>query len=287
MNDHTPGDDLSEDARRDAFREELRLTSETGGGRIVGRIPKKVLGGAIAVLAVLGLGGQAIEHYFGNLGLPTSSAPTTTFAAPTTLPTRTTTTAPSVASVDSAFIGLKLIGTAAASEFSLTDQHGRNYGTSQANGKVTLITFYNKNCNDICPVLGAELKKFLADLGTNASKVNIIIINTDPFSFGTSAQPLALTVPGLGADANVHFVTGTVSNLNAVWTAYGVQVNVGASASEVSHNSLVYFVSPDSQLSAFATPFAKVNKQRQYSLSSANINRFAQGLELETVSLIP
>jgi protein SCO1/2 len=287
MNDHTPGDDLSEDARRDAFREELRLTPETGGGRIVGRIPKKVLWGAIAVLAVLGLGGQAIEHYFGNLGLPTSSAPSTTFTAPTTLPTRTTTTVPSVATVDAAFIGLKLIGTAAASGFTLTDQRGRNYGISQAKGRVTLITFYNKNCNDICPVLGAELKKFLADLGTNASKVNIIIVNTDPFSFGASAEPLALSVPGLGADANVHFVTGTVSNLNAVWRAYGVQVNVGASASEVSHNSLVYFVSPDSQLSAFATPFAKVNKQRQFSLSTTDINRFAQGLELETVSLIP
>lgn len=287
MNENTPGDELSEDARRDAFREELRLTPETGGGRIIGRIPPKVLWGAIAVLAVLGIGGQAVEHYFGNLGLPSTSAPTTTFVAPTTLPGRTTTTLPSVAAIDAAFIGLRPIGTATAKSFSLVDQHGHNYGTSQAKGKVTIITFYNKNCNDICPVLGAELKKFLADLGTKTSKINVIIVNTDPFSFGASAQPLALTVPGLGADANVHFVTGTVSVLNAVWRSYGVQVNVGANASEVSHNSLIYFITPDTQISAFATPFAKLNKLRQFTLSTADIDRFAQGLELETVSLIP
>jgi cytochrome oxidase Cu insertion factor (SCO1/SenC/PrrC family) len=152
---------------------------------------------------------------------------------------------------------------------------------------VTLIAFYNKNCNDICPVLGAELHDLLADLGSKASKVNVIVVNTDPFSFGASSQPLALTIPRLNAEANVHFVTGTVSNLNAVWRAYGIQVNVGASASEVGHNSLIYFISPNSQISAFATPFAKENKQGQFSLSPAYIARFAQGLKFETISLIP
>jgi hypothetical protein len=159
---------------------------------------------AIAVLAVLGLGGQAVEHYFGNIGLPTSSAPTTTFTAPTTLPLHSTTTGPSIAAQDSAFIDLKLIGTAAATKFSFTDQHGHTYGTSQARGKVTLVTFYNKNCNDICPVLGAELHDLLSDLGPQASKINIVIVNTDPFSFGATSEPLALTIPRLNTDTNEH-----------------------------------------------------------------------------------
>jgi cytochrome oxidase Cu insertion factor (SCO1/SenC/PrrC family) len=241
---------------------------------------------AIAVLAVLGLGGQAVEHYFGNIGLPTSSAPTTTFTAPTTLPLHSTTTGPSIAAQDSAFIDLKLIGTAAATKFSFTDQHGHTYGTSQARGKVTLVTFYNKNCNDICPVLGAELHDLLSDLGPQASKINIVIVNTDPFSFGATSEPLALTIPRLNTDTNVHFVTSTVSNLNVAWKAYGIQVNVGASANQVSHNSLIYFISPDSQISAYATPFAKENKLGQFSLSPSYIARFAQGLKFETISLI-
>jgi len=287
MNHQTPGNELDEEARRAAFREELRLTPESGGGRIVGRVSKKFMWGAIAVLAVLGLGGQAVEHYFGNIGLPASSAPTTTFTAPTTLPSRNTTTVPNVAAGDEAFIGLKPIGTATASKFSLTDQRSRTYGTAQARGRVTLITFYNKNCNDICPVLGAELHDLLHDLGPTASRINIIIVNTDPFSFGTSSLPLALTIPALSTDSNVHFVTGTVSNLNAVWKAYGIQVGVGASASEVGHNSLIYFISPDSHILAFATPFAKENKLGQFSLNPVDVARFARGLEYETISLNP
>src|ERR1700693_5033997 len=130
MNDQGTGEELDEERRREAFREELRLTPELGGGRIVGRISKRVMWWGIAVLAALGLGGQAAEHYFGNLGLPTSGAtgasgvsgvagfsgvtgatgvtPTTIFATPTTVPPLGS-PAPSVASADAAFIGLKLI----------------------------------------------------------------------------------------------------------------------------------------------------------------------------------
>ena len=286
MTHHIPGDELSEDERRAAFREELRLTTESGGGRIVGRISKRFMWSAVAVLAVLGLGGQALEHYFGNVGLPTSAGPTTTFTTPTSLSIGTPTPTPSVAAADEAFINLQLIGTAVASPFTLTDQHSRPYGTLQAKGRVTLVSFFNKNCNDICPVEGAELRQFLTDLGSQSSRVNLIVVNTDPFSYATSEQPLALTVPGLAGRSNVHFVTGTVSNLNDVWRAYGIQVNVGAVASEVSHNSLIYFVTPGSLLAAIATPFARVNKHGRASLSAAQQSRFARGLEFEAMSLL-
>lgn len=285
MTNQIPGDELSEEARRDAFRDELRLTTENGAGRIIGRVSKKVLWGGIAVLAVLGLGGQAVEHYFGNLGLPTSSGPTTTFTAPTTTPTHTTTTTISVAIADAAFIGLHPIGTAQAPQFTLTDQHGHAYGTSQARGRMTLITFYNKNCNDICPVLGAELRMMLADLGTNVEQVNVIVVNTDPFSYGASADPLALTETGLSTFSNVHFVTGSLANLNLVWKDYGVEVKVGATTSQVAHNSVIYFVSPTSGLEAIAKPFAKESKLGEFSLSGTDISRFAEGLRFATVSL--
>ncbi|NNN08565.1 MAG: SCO family protein [Acidimicrobiaceae bacterium] len=286
MTDQIPGDKLSEEARREAFRDELRLTTENGAGRIVGRISKKVLWGGVGVLAVLGLGGQAVEHYFGNLGLPTSTGPTTTFTAPTTTPSQvSTTTTVSAASADAAFIGLKLIGTAQAPAFTLTDQHGHPYGTHQASGRVTLITFFNKNCNDICPVLGAELKLLLSDLANNASRINIIIVNTDPFSYGASANPLALTQTGLSAYSNVHFLTGPLASLNSIWKSYGIEVKVGVNANQVAHNSVIYFANSTSGLVGFAKPFAAQNANGSFSLSNANIARFAEGLHYETVSL--
>ena len=286
MTDHTPGDELSEDARRAAFREELRLTPESGGGRIVGRIPKRILWGAVAAMAVLGIGGQFVEHYFGNIGLPSSTGPTTTFTSPTTIPSFTTTTVVSPAAADAAFIGLKGIASAQAPVINLTDQTGHPYGTGPATGKVTLVTFFNKNCNDICPVLGRELKDFLDRLGPQASRVNVIIVNTDPFSYGLSTSPQALVATGLAAYPQVHFVTGPVATLNPIWNAYGVEVKVGATAAQVAHNSVIYFVTTTSQLAAIAVPFAQVNAQGRFSLRPDYITRFAEGLRYETISLI-
>jgi len=285
MNDNLSGHSvLSDDQRRAVFREELNLTSETGAGRIVGRIPKKFTRGLLASMLVLGVGGELVEHYFGNVGLPTTSAPTT-FTTPTTRPQVGTTTAPNTITASQTYIGLKLIGSARVPYFSLTDQHGADI-SSATKGKVTLIAFFNKNCNDICPVVGAELRRALSDLGTKARNVEVDIVNTDPFSYGLSADPLALTSTGLNGDANVHFLNGPVASLNAVWKSFGIEVNVGATASEVAHNSSLYFVSPTSQLSALATPFARESAAGVFSLSSAKIQRFAQGIELETVSLM-
>jgi cytochrome oxidase Cu insertion factor (SCO1/SenC/PrrC family) len=296
MNDQGTGEELDEERRREAFRDELRLTPELGGGRIVGRISKRVMWWGIAVLAVLGLGGQLLENYMsgGATGATGATGVTgvTGITGVTGVSPTTPTTAPlvpgakpSVASADKAFIGLKLIGTAPIPSFTLTDQHGNPYGTAAAKGKLTLITFFNKNCNDICPVLGTELRTYLSDLGSVASKVNIIIVNTDPFSYAASAEPRALSATGLAKYANVHFVTGTVSNLNAVWKAYGIEVKVGATAAQVAHNSLIYFDSASSQFAAYATPFASENTHGQFSLSAANEKRFALGLKYETISL--
>jgi cytochrome oxidase Cu insertion factor (SCO1/SenC/PrrC family) len=287
MNDNLPSEgDLSDDDRRRAFHEELRQIPESGGGRVIGRIPKKFVQWAIVAFVVLGLGGELLEHYYGNIGLPTSSAPTTTFVTPSTIPAVATTTVPSVITADDAFIGLKPIGTAAVPTFSFTDQHGATITPATTRGKVTLITFFNKNCNDICPVVGAEITTALRDLGAKASKVAIDIVNTDPFSYGASADPLALTETGLASDANVHFLTGPLATLNAMWKASGIEIKVGATANEVAHNTLLYFVSPSSQLSAFATPFAKKSSTGIFYLSTADEHQFGQGIALEAVSLM-
>jgi cytochrome oxidase Cu insertion factor (SCO1/SenC/PrrC family) len=285
MNDTTRGEGtLSDDQRRAVFREELGLTSETGAGRIIGRIPKKFTRGIVAAMLVLGIGGELVDHYFGNVGLPSTSTPTT-FTTPTTFPQLGTTTVPNVVTASQAYIGLKFIGTANVPRFTLTDQHGARID-SFTRGKVTLIAFFNKNCNDICPVLGAEIHDALAALGTRASRVQVDVVNTDPFSYGISANPLALVSTGLSRDANVHFLNGPLADLNNVWKAFGIQVNVGATANQVSHNSTLYFVSPAAQLSALASPFAHESATGVFSLGSAQIHKFAQGIELEAVSLI-
>jgi cytochrome oxidase Cu insertion factor (SCO1/SenC/PrrC family) len=82
------------------------------------------------------------------------------------------------------------------------------------------------------------------------------------------------------------FLTGTLKELDSVWTAYGVKIKVGALANEIAHNNVIYFVGTKGQLIAQATPFAKVTPTGTYALSTSDEKRFASGIVQTTTSLI-
>jgi protein SCO1/2 len=241
--------------------------------------PKFILW-AIVAFAVLGLGGEALQHFDGNLGLPTTA----------TIPiTSTTTTIPNGTQKSqsmSEFLGLRQIGTASAPGFSLKDQHGHTWTLSSAKGKVVVLAFYDANCNDICPVLGAEIKEANNLLGANISKVEFVIVNTNPHDLKASSSSPALAVPGLLKVSNVRFVTGSLSVINKVWTAYGISIRVGAHPNDETHNNLMYFIDPAGQLRVQIDPFAHENAFGVVNLSATQIHRFAQGISDVAGSLI-
>ncbi len=242
--------------------------------------PKFILG-AIIAFAVLGLGGGLVQHFDGNLGLPTS--PTIPFTPKTT--TTVTGHAQSVLTMPE-FLGRRDIGSAAAPDFSLQDQLGHQWSLVSAKGKVVVLAFYDASCNDICPVLGAEIKQAQQLLGADAAKVDFVIVNTDPRQLDDSSSPLALSVPGLLGKANVDFVTGPLAKLNAVWTEYGISIRVGAGANDVTHNNLMYFIDPARQLRIQVDPFADENDAGVVSLSAQEIHRFALGISRVADSLV-
>jgi protein SCO1/2 len=241
--------------------------------------PKFILW-AIAAFAVLGLGGEALQHFDGNLGLPTTATIPFT-STTTTIPTST-----SGALSMSAFLGLRQIDNASAPGFSLQDQHGRTWTLSKAKGKVVVLAFYDANCNDICPVLGAEIKEANGMLGTNASHVDFVIVNTNPNDLKVTSSPPALRVPGLTKVANVRFVTGALSAMNTMWTSYGISIRVGAHPNDETHNNLLYFIDPTGQLRVQVDPFATENAFGVVSLNAAEIHRFARGISNVADSLV-
>src|SRR5487761_2612308 len=207
-------------------------------------IPTKFIAWTVAALLALGLGGTLVEHFFGNVGLPSrqgSHGPTTTGAA---------------------------------------------WSLRGARGRVVVLGFYGATCHDICPVLGDEIKQARALLGTNATQVEFVIVNTDPHALARDATPAALTVPGLAGLTGVHFLNGTLNELNAVWSAYGVQVRVGAKASQVVHNDVMFFITPRGHLVAQVTPFANETHSGRYLLDAGERHRFARGIAQTAASLV-
>jgi len=279
MTNETPPGELTEEDRLAAYRRELAATSRHGGRAFRPKIPPRSVLVVAAVFVVLGLGGTVLEHYVGGAG-----APSTTSTAGTSL-TTTSLAGPNLNTSTRAFIGLKEIASAVAPSLGLRDQAGRPWRLANAKGRVTLLTFYSKNCSDICPVLGSELRQALATLAQRKIRADVAIVNTDPLDLASTLNPAALEVPGLVGRPDVQFLNGTLAQLNAAWVKYGVSIRVGSKTGEITHNNVLYFIDPRGRLRALALPFAHESRAAVFTLSAANVRRFAQGVATEAGSL--
>jgi cytochrome oxidase Cu insertion factor (SCO1/SenC/PrrC family) len=273
---------LSEEERAAVFAKSYAARSAGGAPRF-GKAPippKFVLFVALAFL-VLGVGGVIFEHYYGNVGQPSSST-TTVFKLPAT---PVTPSGPQLTASTRVLMGLKDIATAQASNFSLVDQHDHAWSLVGARGRVVVLTFMSANCNDICTVLGPEIREAQSLLSSSSNRVIFAIVNTDPNNFRFRPNPLALSVPALSSSTNVHFLTGTLAELNSVWINYGVSVRVGALPSEIAHNNVMYFITPKGRLKSLAVPFGNENHSGVFSLNPQTMHRFAEGVAATAVRL--
>jgi cytochrome oxidase Cu insertion factor (SCO1/SenC/PrrC family) len=263
--------DLDEATRLAALRAELSRTTVEGQGRVASQIPPRAIAWVVVAILVLGGGGALGEHFLGRIGAVT----------PTTL-----TTMPAGAGVVTPnSIGVKVIEHARAAGFSLRASGGGTWGLSDSRGHVTVVTFFGVSCRDVCAVEGVELKAALADLGPAAAAVSVDIVNTEPGNLNPGPRPPALVATGLAGRSNVHFLSGSLAALTRVWSAYGVQVRVGSTPGEVAHNDALYFVDRAGHLVGFVVPLTRESLDGNFTLASADAQRFARGLAAEIVSV--
>ncbi|HVB52459.1 MAG TPA: SCO family protein [Acidimicrobiales bacterium] len=246
-------------------------------------VSKKFVIGMVALVLFLGFGGEIGQHFFETYGkAPTVTAPTSPIL------NETTTTNPSTPTLISleTFMNVKFIGAAVAPTFSLTTQLDKKWNLAAQKGKVVVLTFYNSICNDVCAVLGPEIRAARRDLGSRRSKVEFAIVNTDPRRTLVSTQSKAVQVTGLSTNPSAVFLTGDLKDLDAVWTSYGVKVKVGAKMNQVSHNNVLYFIGPSGNLEALATPFAIESKTGTFSWNTPSMRLYAQGIAETADSLV-
>lgn len=264
--------ELNEEERASIFASANVRRDRSGAvrrGRVT--VPPKFVAWTIVAVLVLGLGGEVAQHFFETYGKatpPATTAPVFT-GTPTTNPNL-----PTLISLQ-VFIGLKDIGQEVAPKFTLHTQNGKRWRLTSHRGQVVVLAFYNSICNDICPVVGAEIRLASHQLSLPWHHVNFVIVNTDPNATKISERSRALTVPGLAGDAAVTFLSGRVDTLNRVWSAYGVRIKVGAKKSEVSHNNVLYFIGPNGNLVSYAAPFGTESSTGLYSLNRSSLRTYA------------
>jgi len=243
------------------------------------RIPRNFWYVVLGVAAVLGIGGALLEHLLSVAGLNPTVAAVTTTTRPRPVPAAGSEHETPVPGKLASFIGLTSFTPGSARPISLVDERGRTISLSSYHGKVVVITFFDGRCNDICPVLGAEIRQADTDLGARARDVSFLTVNTDPAATAVSGLDRALATTKLGNLPNWHMLTGPLSELNSVWQSYGISVTFDTATRTVTHNDVMYLLDGRGRFVYGASPFA--NERRPLStfvLPPAEIARFALGI---------
>lgn len=102
--------------------------------------------------------------------------------------------------------------------FTLTDQHGGTYNSSEHRGKVILLFFGYTFCPDVCPATLSTWKRVQQMLHDQAGEVEFVYITVDPErdTRATLERHLALFSP------TFFGLTGDTRTLENVWAAFGV-----------------------------------------------------------------
>lgn len=136
----------------------------------------------------------------------------------------------------------------AAPQFELTDFNGQPFQLSDLDGQVVVMFFGYTSCPDVCPVTLSDFLRIRADLGQQAEKVSFVFVTVDP----ERDTPQRLRKYLTNFDPDIIGLTGDRSQLESVWSAYGVYQARAEGGSQdnylVDHSSRVYVIDADGDL---------------------------------------
>ena len=126
--------------------------------------------------------------------------------------------------------------------FSLTDQDGQAVTLASLHGKVVLMTFLDPVCTTDCPIIAQEFKQTGELLGAKDRDVELVAIVANPTYRSTTFTQAFDRQEGLSGVPNWLYLTGSLSQLGAVWRQYGVTVQNLPAGAMSAHNDLAVVI---------------------------------------------
>jgi len=109
--------------------------------------------------------------------------------------------------------------------FTLTNQFGQARDIAHR-GHVTVVTFLDPTCWTDCAALGRQLVSLDKRLG-HPSSVTYVGIAANRFHYSVAENRAFIARYGLSSLGNrFQFLTGTLAQLEATWSAYGIEVDM-------------------------------------------------------------
>ena len=102
-----------------------------------------------------------------------------------------------------------------APRFELADARGGRVDTARLAGRPYVVTFLYVDCDDVCPLIAAELKQALKRLGPRAEEVSVLAVSADPD--GDTRPAVRRWLTRLQLPDNFHYLIGTAKDLQPVW----------------------------------------------------------------------
>src|SRR5690348_13734412 len=131
-----------------------------------------------------------------------------------------------------------------APDFSLTDQDGQTVSLASLRGKVVLMTFLDPVCTSDCPIIAQEFKQAGQMLGAQAKHVELVAVVANPTYRSTAFTRAFDRQEGLTTVPDWLYLTGSLSQLGAVWRHYGVTVQDLPAGAMAAHNDLAVVIDP-------------------------------------------
>jgi cytochrome oxidase Cu insertion factor (SCO1/SenC/PrrC family) len=137
---------------------------------------------------------------------------------------------------------------APAPGFTLTSQDGRQVSLASLRGKVVLLTFLDPVCTTDCPLIAQEMRSANTMLGAKASNTELVAVVANP-TYRSTAYTKAFTAQeNLSQLPNWLFLTGSLTQLTAVWHDYGIEVEDLPAGAMAAHNDLAFVIDASGQM---------------------------------------
>jgi cytochrome oxidase Cu insertion factor (SCO1/SenC/PrrC family) len=123
--------------------------------------------------------------------------------------------------------------------FALRDQDGRVVSLTGLRGRPVLLTFFDSECRDQCPIAGRQLGTILRQMAP-ANRPTLLIVGVNPRGDTPASIRHAMTAWRLAGPWRWHWLRGRRSELAAVWAAYGITVE--PTTNDIGHGLALYLI---------------------------------------------
>ena len=165
------------------------------------------------------------------------------------------------------------LGRQPAPDIKLVNQFGQPMSLSQFRGKVVMLGFEDSECTTVCPLTTQSMLQAKQMLGAAGDQVQLL---------GVDANPTATSVADVLAYSRAHgmvnqwdFLTGSVAQLKAVWSAYHIAVQI--EKGQIDHTPALFVIDQQGR------------EQKLYltQMAYSSVAQSAEVLAAELSSLLP